>query len=253
MEYGNICPQLPHNQTDFIGDEDCLFINVFTPDVAPKTRYPVIVAIHGGYYSLGTGSWLGPDFLLNEDVILVTLNYRLGPLGFLSLGTPEYSGNNGLKDQLLALRWVNRNIAKFGGDVSKITLYGHSAGASSAHLHLLSVESKGLFQRVIMSSGSGLLPWSYNSQGNQLEEVKKFAAAKGVSDESNAALIEFLNKVDVKTLIEGTAENAYVPFTNTKEIHLKWAPVIEGNLSNIKYLYKNNISFLVLFFNSTRR
>lgn len=78
----------------------------------------VIFFIHGGGYMSGGSSWHGPELLLNEDVILVTINYRLGPFGFLSLDTPEYSGNMGLKDQLLALKWVNENIEFFGGNSS---------------------------------------------------------------------------------------------------------------------------------------
>lgn len=90
----------------------------------------------------------------------VTVNYRLGPLGFLALRTPEYSGNAALKDQLLAIKWTNDNIHHFGGDTNKITLYGVSAGAASAHLHVLSSAAKGLFQRAIMSSGTAINPWA---------------------------------------------------------------------------------------------
>ena len=91
---------------------------------------PVMFYIHGGGYFEGSGDdfLYGPDFLINEDVILVTTNYRLGPLGFMSLGSEEYSGNMGLKDQLLALKWVNENIENFGGDKGRITILGQSAG-----------------------------------------------------------------------------------------------------------------------------
>lgn len=87
-----------------------------------------MVYIHGGAFYLGSGDGHGPDLLVNKDVILVTLNYRLGPYGFLSLGTSEYSGNMGLKDQLAALKWVKRNIDNFGGDANRITIFGESAG-----------------------------------------------------------------------------------------------------------------------------
>lgn len=76
----------------------------------------------------GGSSWHGPELFLNEDIVLVTINYRLGPFGFLSLGTPDYSGNMALKDQLMALKWVNRNIERFGGDNTNITIFGHSSG-----------------------------------------------------------------------------------------------------------------------------
>lgn len=84
-------------------------------DLDPAEKMSVIFFVHGGGYMSGGSSWHGPEILLDEDVILVTINYRLGPFGFLSLDTAEYSGNMGLKDQLLALKWVNENIEHFGG------------------------------------------------------------------------------------------------------------------------------------------
>lgn len=86
--------------------------------------------IHGGGYIDGSShdSLYGPDFIIEKETILVTINYRLGPLGFLSLDQPEYSGNMGLKDQQLALKWISENIEQFGGDSKRITVFGHSAG-----------------------------------------------------------------------------------------------------------------------------
>lgn len=86
--------------------------------------------IHGGAFYLLSGNdyWFGPDFLIDQQVILVTINYRLGVFGFLSLDTPEYSGNMGLKDQQLALKWVHENIERFYGDNKRITIFGESAG-----------------------------------------------------------------------------------------------------------------------------
>lgn len=103
----------------------------------------------------------------------VTFNYRLGPLGFMSLRTPEYSGNMGLKDQLLAMQWTLRNIHNFGGDNTKITLYGISAGAQSAHMHVLSPASQGLFNRVVMASGTALNPSSISS-ADHAERLRRF-------------------------------------------------------------------------------
>lgn len=99
--------------------------------MAENERLPVMVYIYGGAYTVGSAHDIpGPDFLLENRVILVAMNYRLGVLGFLSLGLPEYSGNMGLKDQQLAIKWVHQNIEHFGGDIERITLFGQSAGNS---------------------------------------------------------------------------------------------------------------------------
>lgn len=101
----------------------------------------------------------------------VTTNYRLGAFGFLSLGSRDYSGNNGLKDQLFALQWVKRNIEKFGGDKDLVTLFGESAGSASVHCQVLSPKSEGLFKRAIMQSGSASSPWASYSKSDHLDYV----------------------------------------------------------------------------------
>ncbi|XP_071518499.1 carboxylic ester hydrolase-like isoform X2 [Panulirus ornatus] len=143
------------------GDEDCLFLNIFTPRIKPKNPLlPVMVFIHGGGYISGSTAEYPPHVLLNEDIILVTIQYRLGVLGFLSTEDKVAPGNLGLKDQTLALTWVQNNIFKFGGDPLQVTLFGESAGASSVHFQILSHRSLGLFSRVILQSGTALCPWS---------------------------------------------------------------------------------------------
>lgn len=131
------------------GDEDCLYLNVYVPKTVKNddlTKLPVMIYIHGGGFAWGTGIMFKPDYLLrNDNVILVTLNYRLGPLGFLAAGSEghEIYANNGMKDQAMAIQWVYDNIQHFGGDNTKITLFGNSAGAASTHLHLFSPKTKG--------------------------------------------------------------------------------------------------------------
>ena len=143
--------------------EDCLFLNIFTPDTAKEgDALPVVVSIHGGSFTGGCGHekhFDGPVWP-QKGVIGVTINYRLGPLGFLCL--PELAeeagktGNYGLYDQLTALKWVKDNIASFGGDPENVTVMGQSAGAMSIQLHCLSTLAEGLFQRAVMCSGSGV-------------------------------------------------------------------------------------------------
>ncbi|XP_039299663.1 esterase E4-like, partial [Nilaparvata lugens] len=151
---------LPGNQVE--GSEDCLYLNVYTPS-RNGVGYPVMVFIHGGGFVGGaaTSDLYGPDkLLLTKDIILVTIHYRLGFLGFASLDDVDFAGNYGLKDQSLALKWVKENIAKFGGDGDKVTVVGESAGAASAHFHILSPQSQGLVQRAILLSGTADCPWA---------------------------------------------------------------------------------------------
>ena len=143
--------------------EDCLFLNVFTPDKLEEgKKLPVIIYIHGGGFTGGCGHEKHFDEPMWPlyDVIGVTLNYRLGPMGFVCL--PElkeeagYTGNYGLFDQMTAISWVRHNIAAFGGDPDCITIMGQSAGAMSVQQHCLSPLTEGMFHRAVMSSGGGV-------------------------------------------------------------------------------------------------
>ena len=143
--------------------EDCLFLNIFTPDTAKEgDDLPVLIYIHGGGFSGGCGHEKHFDEPIwpTKGVIGVTLNYRLGPLGFLCL--PELkdeagkTGNYGLYDQLTAIKWIKDNIRAFGGDPDNITVMGQSAGAMSIQLHCLSPMAKGTFQKAVMCSGGGV-------------------------------------------------------------------------------------------------
>ncbi|WP_277983272.1 carboxylesterase/lipase family protein [Sphingomonas faeni] len=143
--------------------EDCLFLNVWKPKTTAK-KLPVFVWIHGGGFGGGAGGVPIYDGakLASRDMVVVTINYRLGPLGFLahpalSAEDPDHSsGNYGLLDQVAALDWVERNISNFGGDPANVTIAGQSAGAASVHYLLASPLSRGKFRQAIAESGSGL-------------------------------------------------------------------------------------------------
>ena len=143
--------------------EDCLFLNVFAPDTAKEgDKLPVLIYIHGGGFTGGCGHekhFDGPVWP-EQDIIGVTLNYRLGPMGFVCLPELEVeagnTGNYGLYDQMTAIRWVKDNIAAFGGDPENMTIMGQSAGAASVQMQCQSPLTDGLFQKAIMSSGCGL-------------------------------------------------------------------------------------------------
>ncbi|HEV2783772.1 MAG TPA: carboxylesterase family protein, partial [Actinophytocola sp.] len=145
-------------------NEDCLYLNVTTPRRAGH-RLPVMVWIHGGSYTTGSGAIYDARKLAVEGgVVVVTINYRLGPLGFLALPalTGEQpgiqSGNYGIEDQQAALRWVRRNAAAFGGDPGNVTIFGESAGSGSVCAHLVSPTAAGLFHRAIGQSYSCAWP-----------------------------------------------------------------------------------------------
>lgn len=128
--------------------EDCLRLNVYSKNISSHAQKPVLVFIHcGGFYEGSARSVeFGPQYLMERDIVLVTINYRLGALGFLSTGTKEAPGNNGLKDQVVALRWIRDHIKSFGGDPNSVTLMGYSAGGMSVTLHMVSAMSKGILK-----------------------------------------------------------------------------------------------------------
>ncbi|XP_058986933.1 juvenile hormone esterase isoform X2 [Musca domestica] len=196
---------IPNPQSS--GSEDCLYLNVYRPIKSNEnhTKLPVMVYIHQGGWFAGSvhPAIVGPEYFMDtEDVILVTFNYRLGVFGFLSTEDAIVPGNFGLKDQTLALKWVQKNIAAFGGNPQKVTLFGQSAGGVSAHMHMLSKHSEGLFQAVIALSGTANVPFAL--QPNALELARLTARHCNVTNAhelSTAKLLKALRAVDAETLL----------------------------------------------------
>ncbi|VDO42228.1 unnamed protein product [Onchocerca flexuosa] len=152
--------------------EDCLYLNIVVPgQINRKARLPVMVWIYGGGFWSGCIS-LDKFFFSEENVIFVAMNYRVSVFGFLYMGREEAPGNMGLWDQLLALKWIRKNIDLFGGDPYQVTLFGESAGAAAVSMHLLSPKSSPYFQRAIIQSGSVTAPWA--------TETKEVAIARSV-------------------------------------------------------------------------
>ncbi|EDW74344.1 uncharacterized protein Dwil_GK21864 [Drosophila willistoni] len=187
------------------GEEDCLYLNVYRPERISKLRLPVMVYIHGGGFFSGSAgpSVTGPEYFMDTgEVIVVTMAYRLGALGFLSTQDANIPGNFGLKDQNLALRWVRNNIAFFGGNPQRVTIFGQSVGGVSTHLHLLSPKSQGLFQAVISMSGTANVPFAVNSKPlEQARKTAEFCQIEGADNLSTAKLARALRNIDVYTLI----------------------------------------------------
>ncbi|KAK4880590.1 hypothetical protein RN001_008736 [Aquatica leii] len=202
------CPQMNVFIGDYnvTGDEDCLYLNVYTPRIQSSDNQdllPVMFFIHGGGLTSGDATTYTPDILIDYDVILVTINYRLGALGFLvTLKDGVISGNNGLKDQNLALKWVKNNIVHFGGNPDNIVVFGHSAGALSAHYHMLSPLSKDLISGVIIQSSSALSPWGLRSITTMLKNAEKLANLLDCPSMPNEALIDCLRKIPANDIVK---------------------------------------------------
>lgn len=159
-----------------------------------------MVYIHGGAFVGGSGDSeeYQPDFLLEKDVLFVSINYRLGPLGFLCLDTSDVPGNAGLKDQSLAIKWVKENIHVFNGDPKNVTIFGVSAGSASVEYHLISPMSKNLFQKAIMQSGSSLNPWALTK--DHQSHARKLASSLEIVEDSQD-LLEQLQKADLQKIV----------------------------------------------------
>ncbi|KFB36095.1 AGAP002863-PA-like protein [Anopheles sinensis] len=194
--HGSSCPSPDMNPTE---NEDCLFLNVYSPSLI-GTR-PVMVWIHGGGFMGGSGDdgWYGSQYFMPENVVVVTVNYRLGVLGFFSTGDRSASGNWGIKDCIEALRWVQRNIVAFGGDPNNVTIFGQSAGGVLVHFLTLSPLTSGLIHRAITQSGSALHSWGF--QPNPRRFADRLATAFGLSTTDTAAMVAGLKQVPYRDLV----------------------------------------------------
>lgn len=217
--FGPPCPQIAFGPMNILPtqSEDCLSLNIWTPVKSLEKKMPVYVWIYGGRFIAGSGSEQAYDGtgLASKGVVVVTLNYRVGILGFLA--TPELSdesghnasGNYGILDQIAALKWVKENISAFGGDPCKVTIGGQSAGGASTAIHVLSPLSRGLFRAAIPQSGwryardpllSGLAP-AYRTK--EKAETQGIATVK----EKGASNIAEMRKLPLDVLLEGNNKN----------------------------------------------
>ncbi|RVE46156.1 hypothetical protein evm_009230 [Chilo suppressalis] len=226
-KHGPVCPQYNERLARIEkGSEDCLYLNVYTKHLQPVQPLPVMVWIHGGSFYTGSGNsdFYGPEFFMTHDVVLVTFNYRLEVLGFLCLDNEQVPGNAGLKDQVAALHWINRNITAFGGDCNNITIFGCSAGSACTSFHLISEMSEGLFNKAICQSGVCLNDWSYNLYARQRAFQLGNMLGKKTVDENE--LLDFLKGVPVSNLV-----NIKLPPLEGEDMDLSdgllFGPVIE--------------------------
>ncbi|GAA1123940.1 carboxylesterase family protein [Kribbella jejuensis] len=202
-KYGPGCPQAPGIAPPGTLSEDCLYLNVSTANLHGMTKRPVLVWIHGGGLTADSGSNYDGTKLAKAGAVVVTINYRLGALGFLAhpalASRGGAAGNYGLMDQQAALRWVQRNIAQFGGDPHNVTIAGESAGGMSVLAHVTSRSSKGLFQKAIVESGAFAL--QQESLAKAEANGQEFASKVGCADQTAACLRE----VPVQALVDNAA------------------------------------------------
>ncbi|NXK36400.1 CEL lipase, partial [Piprites chloris] len=236
-KFKNRCMQMTLTQTDVRGKEDCLYLNMWIPQGRRQvsTNLPVMVFIYGGAFLVGGSQganfldnylYDGEEIAVRGNVIVVTVNYRLGPLGFLSTGDENLPGNYGLKDQHMAIAWVKRNIKAFGGDPENITIFGESAGAVSVSLQTLSPKNKGLFKRAISQSGVGVCSWAI--QRDPLFWAKKLGEKVGCSTDNTTILASCLRDADPKELTLAyhlQLTNLPSPLVHT----LALTPVVDGD------------------------
>jgi len=227
--FGAACPQrcaLPPLCCPIVWSEDCLFLNVFTPRT--NGLKPVVLFIHGGSFDQGEGGsplYNGANYVAMSNTVLVTFNYRLGALGFLTTDT-GLKGNYAFFDQLTAMKWVRDNIAAFGGDPKQVTLVGESAGATSVGAHLVSPLSAGLFVRAIMQSN----PFSIPMSDKEDAEDRSHTFARLITCEDPATQIQCLRKKTPQEII--TAQKAMIHLRLEKmiQLFLPWTPIVDGDV-----------------------
>ena len=247
--YGPTCPQAKRmgwysdeqafafNWDDGFPDEDCLRVNVWTPGVGDGGKRPVMVWLHGGGYSAGSGqelpSYDGTNLAKEQDVVVVTLNHRLNVLGFLDLSSfgAKYarSGNAGLMDLVAALQWIHDNIGAFGGDPANVTIFGQSGGGGKVSTLLATPSAQGLFHKAIVQSGSMLRTMEARYSRRIGEETVRLLGL-------DAARIDSLARVPYNkllaageqavTLVRRQAEQE----GNASSFIFGWAPTVDGDI-----------------------
>jgi para-nitrobenzyl esterase len=213
LSFGASCLQFTEEEVPQVaGKEDCLFLNVWTPSINPNAKLPVLIFIHGGAFVVGSGSlYDGRDLAEVTQSVVVTLNYRLGPMGFI--GHPELSkeaahkgsGNYGLMDQIEALRWVQRNIGSFGGNNKQVFLFGQSAGAQSTLALLSSPRAAGLFTSAALISGGDTTVSLQDAE----EKGQRLARNVGLSD-NDPQILEKLRSLPGDVILKNLSSSGMI-------------------------------------------
>ncbi|GCB68184.1 hypothetical protein scyTo_0000838 [Scyliorhinus torazame] len=221
-EFGPMCPQelLIHDQV--AGKEDCLTLNIYVPHrgINSSKLLPVMVWLHGGAFVLGSGNYKAHILADFGQVIVVTINYRLGVFGFLSTGDSAAAGNSGLLDQRFAISWVKANIKTFGGNPEAISIFGQSAGGASVGLQCLSPLNVGLFKRAILQSGVAVAHWATSLDDPSIW-AKKLASLLLCPVNDSWSLISCLQAKKTVELVKGAIK--------LHDFNFKFAPTVDGS------------------------
>ena len=225
---GNVCmqPRSPFIPSEAEISEDCLTLNIFTNNINISHPIPVMVWIHGGGFIGGSKDRYRMQTLIDQDVILVTINYRLHALGFISFGNNLVSGNMGLKDQHLAIMWVKQNIHNFGGNADQITIFGESSGGQSVQAHVLSPYNSDLLYGAIAQSGS-ILYLSVETPGIEKKYAKNAAEALGCSDTLDQETLDCLQNVDAADFVKKVSDPDEIQFDPINEVKFSYFPIVD--------------------------
>ena len=255
-KHANLCLQnkvyadilfTPYAQ-NFSFSEDCLYLDVYTPNIT--LSLPVLFYIHGGGFQGGSSIMFPSDILALQGVVVVTIQYRLGALGFFTTRDSAAPGNYGMLDQVEALKWVKENIENFGGDPGKVTIFGTSAGGNSVGLLLMSPKSKSLFHQAIAESGTELAPQVIQPISLSLRYAKELAKNLACTTDNHNEMVACIRTK------KGTDVEKASRITSFKVVdHLQWAPVVDMNfLPDTPRSLRKNGTFnkvpLIVSFNS---
>lgn len=221
--------------------ENCLTLNVWTPKPAKGVKLPVMVWIHGGGFVGGSGTLPETDgtSLAKRDVVIVSFNYRLGRFGFFAHPALEGGGNWGLMDQIAALKWVQQNIAAFGGDPAKVTIFGESAGGESVSRLMASPAAKGLFARAIVASGGGRDDWPGLAEAQAKGQA--FGARAGAADAAALRALPADKVLGSIALMNKEEERYSGPMTDGTIVPAGAATIFaEGRQARIPYIIGSN-------------
>lgn len=238
-EDGPACPQISTlTSLGYQGEEDCLYLNIYTPSLTTTTNpfalKSVMLWIHGGGFTEGSGREIeyDPVNFIDKDVVVVSINYRLGPLGFVTFGNDKVSGNMALKDQNMAIRWTRNYIRYFGGDPEKITIFGESAGGMSVHAQVLSPYNQGLLAGAISQSGTALMrPYATGRSQDERSAVKLAEMFDCSSNRLDEEMLECLQQVPAKDLIEAVTVDPE-DWLNPDKPNFSWSPVVDSYSPN---------------------